>query len=62
VNDPSSNVPIEGALDLDAIATDLDAVDAALARLEDGTYFTDEVTGLPLDPAVLAERPTARHA
>jgi len=46
----------------DSIAHDLDDVDAALKRLDAGTYFTDEVTGAPLDPAWLAEHPLARRA
>jgi len=37
-------------------------VDVALKRLDAGTYFTDEVTGAPLDPAWLAEHPLARRA
>jgi RNA polymerase-binding transcription factor DksA len=47
---------------IDAIARDLDDVDAALKRLDAGTYFTDEVTGAPLDPSWLALRPLARRA
>lgn len=46
----------------DAIARDLDDVDAALKRLDAGTYFTDEVTGAPLDLAWLAAHPLARRA
>jgi RNA polymerase-binding transcription factor DksA len=49
-------------LDLDAIERDLADVEVALARLDAGTYWTDEVTGQPLDDARLAERPTARRA
>ena len=62
MTDHDANLPAGAPLDLDDIAADFDAVDAALERLEDGTYFTDEVTGQPMDPAVLAARPTARHA
>ena len=51
-----------GVGETDAIARDLDDVDAALKRLDAGTYFTDEVTGAPLDPAWLAEHPLARRA
>jgi len=47
-------------LDLDAIAADLADVEVALARLEAGTYFTDEVTGEPLPEAFLIANPTAR--
>ena len=49
-------------LDLDTIERDLADVEVALARLDAGTYWTDEVTGQPLDDARLAERPTARRA
>lgn len=35
-------------------------VDAALRRVDDGTYGIDEVTGEPIDPARLEARPTAR--
>jgi RNA polymerase-binding transcription factor DksA len=62
VTDHDATLPAGAPLDLDDIAADFDAVNAALERLEDGTYFTDEVTGQPIDPAVLAARPTARHA
>jgi RNA polymerase-binding transcription factor DksA len=48
--------------DLDAIATDLADVETALGRLDDGTYWTDEVTGEPLPDDVLAGRPTARRS
>lgn len=48
--------------DLDVIAGDLDAVAAALDRLDDGTYWTDENTGQPIDDALLAAHPTRRHA
>ena len=51
-----------GALDLDAVERDLADVEAALGRLDDGTYWTDEITGEPLDDELLAARPTARRA
>ena len=47
-------------LDLDGIAADLAGVEIALARLEAGTYFTDEVTGEPLPEEFLVANPTAR--
>jgi RNA polymerase-binding transcription factor DksA len=50
------------ALDLDGIERDLADVEVALARLDAGTYWTDEVTGQPLDEALLADHPTARRA
>ena len=50
------------ALDLDLIEADLADVEVALARLDSGEYWHDEVTGEPLDDALLADRPTARRA
>ena len=49
-------------LDLDAVERDLAAVETALQRLSDGTYWTDEVTGEPIPEHVLAADPTARRA
>ncbi|MDO8363477.1 MAG: hypothetical protein Q7V88_11320 [Actinomycetota bacterium] len=49
-------------LDLDGIQRDLADVELALARLDAGTYWTDEVTGAPLPAELLAQRPTARRA
>jgi RNA polymerase-binding transcription factor DksA len=49
------------AVNLDAIEKDLTEVEQAMERLEAGTYFTDELTGEPLDAAVLEAKPTARH-
>ncbi len=46
-------------LDLDAIETELAGVDTALARLDEGTYWTDEVTGEPLSAQLLETHPTA---
>ena len=54
--------PATKLLDLDAIETDLADVEIALARLESGDYWTCEVTGQPIDEAVLAANPTARRA
>ncbi len=49
-------------VDLDEIAAGLDAVAAALQRLDDGSYGVDHVTGQPIDDAVLAADPTATRA
>ena len=49
-------------VDLAAIERDLSDVEAALERLNDGTHWTDEVTGEPLPAELLAARPTARTA
>lgn len=47
-------------IDLDAIERDLTDVQTALDRLNDGSYWTDEVTGEPIADDVLASHPTAR--
>ena len=47
--------------DLERIAGDLADVERALERLDDGSYWTDEVTGEPIPEAVLADDPTARR-
>ena len=49
-------------LDLDRIEADLADVETALARLDTGDYWRDEVTGEVLDDALLAQHPTARRA
>ena len=51
-----------GALDLDTIERDLAGVEVALARLDAGTYWTDEVTGGALPAELLEQHPTARRA
>ncbi len=48
-------------VDLDAIESDLASVETALARLEAGTYWTDEVTGEPIPDQVLAHDPLVRR-
>ena len=48
--------------DLDAIERDLADVETALARLDDGTYWTDEMTGGPIPDTLLAEHPATRRA
>jgi RNA polymerase-binding transcription factor DksA len=48
-------------VDLDTVERDLAAVEVALERLDDGTYWTDEVTGEPIPEHVLAADPTARR-
>jgi RNA polymerase-binding transcription factor DksA len=50
------------ALDLDRVAHDLAGVETALARLDDGSYWTDEVTGDPIPDEVHAADPIARRA
>lgn len=54
---PATHSPV----DLDQISADLDGVVAALGRLDDGTYWTDDVTGEPIAESVLAADPVARR-
>lgn len=49
-------------VDLDAIERDLADVETALTRLDDGTYWTDEVTGDAILDETLAENPLARRS
>ena len=49
-------------VDLDAIERDLADVEAALRRLDDGTYWTDEVTGDTIPDETLAADPLARRS
>jgi len=51
-----------GDIDVVGIEADLDGVQAALTRLADGTYWTDEVSGEPIPAEVLATDPLARRA
>ena len=51
-----------GSIDLDRIEHDLADVDIALGRLEDGTYWTCEVTGAEIPAERLAENPTLRRS
>ena len=50
------------AVDLDRVERDLAGVEAALERLDAGTYWTDEVSGAPLGDELLAGDPVARRA
>jgi hypothetical protein len=61
---PASEPPVRSdePVDLDAVERDLAAVERALERLSDGTYWTDEVTGEPIPADVLAADPTTRRA
>lgn len=51
--------PVDEPIDLDRIDADLAGVEGALRRLDDGTYWSDEVTGEPIDPDVIERDPTA---
>lgn len=58
---PDTAPPHPGTpLDLDAIERDLAGVEVALARLDAGTYWTDENTGATLSDELLEQHPTAR--
>ena len=48
--------------DLDRIERDLAGVEAALERLDAGTYWSDEVTGESIPEDVLVVDPVARRA
>jgi hypothetical protein len=50
----------DGSIDLDAIERDLTDVQSALERLNDGSYWADEVTGAPIPDEVLATFPLTR--
>lgn len=50
-----------GTADVDAIERDLADVERALDRLQSGTYWTDEVTGQPLEADHLATNPLTRR-
>lgn len=45
---------------LDDLEVELAEVEAAIERIENGTYGIDEVTGAPIDPARLEALPAAR--
>jgi len=47
-------------LDLDAVERDLTDVQTALERLDDGSYWTDEVTGAAIPDEVLSAFPLTR--
>jgi hypothetical protein len=61
VIEPAAQPAAEPRLDLDGIERDLADVELALARLDSGEYWTDEVTGAPIPDEHLAEHPTARR-
>jgi len=59
---PTDPDTVDTPLDLDGIERDLADVEVALARLDVGTYWTDEVTGTELSAELLATTPAARRA
>ncbi|MFZ9483324.1 MAG: hypothetical protein ACO3AV_10535 [Ilumatobacteraceae bacterium] len=56
-----SDAPEASRLDLDGIERDLADVEAALARLNAGTYWTDEITGGTIPDETLAANPVTRR-
>jgi RNA polymerase-binding transcription factor DksA len=52
--------PAADVIDLDAIERDLTDVQSALERLNDGSYWTDEITGDSIPDEVLATFPLTR--
>jgi RNA polymerase-binding transcription factor DksA len=56
MNEPADRV------DLDRIEADLGDVERALSRLDDGSYWADEVIGEPIPDDVLTADPLARRA
>ncbi len=58
--DPTDETVVE-PIDLASIERDLAAVEAALPRLDDGSYWVHEVTGDPLPDELLAVNPVARR-
>ncbi|MFZ4810729.1 MAG: hypothetical protein ACOYL9_05235 [Ilumatobacteraceae bacterium] len=62
MSDTADSTPTAEPLDLDVIERDLAGVETALQRLDAGTYWTDEVTGAPIDDALLVTDPTTRRA
>jgi hypothetical protein len=54
--------PVVEPLDLDRIEADLADVEIALARLDSGEYWRDEVTGAELADGVLEADPVTRRA
>ena len=46
---------------VDLIERDLNDVDVAMDRLEKGTYFSDEITGAPMQTDFLTANPLARR-
>lgn len=53
--------PPTSPLDLDRIEGELASVEHALARLDAGTYWTDEVTGAPIPADALQADPLIRR-
>lgn len=62
VSDTAGTAPDGHGIDLDRIEADLAGVETALARLDDGTYWTCEVSGAEIPAERLAADPITRRA
>lgn len=60
--DPPAGSDTPTVTDLDQLERDLAGVEAALERLDAGTYWHDEITGTPIPDDTLANDPVARRA
>lgn len=61
-SDPTDTPPANTLpTDLAAIERDLAGVEAALRRLDDGSYWFDEATGEAIPDVLLADDPVARR-
>lgn len=58
--DAEPSIATAPGIDLDAIQRDLEGVQAALERLNEGTYWTDEITGDIIPDEVLDAFPLTR--
>ena len=55
------SAPATVPADLDTIESALDAVQASLTRLDDGTYGRCATCGDPIDDTLLGDDPTGAH-
>lgn len=59
---PGHLAPESAPVDLARIESELADVERALSRLDNGTYWTCEVTGAAIPDEHLADNPVARRA
>jgi RNA polymerase-binding transcription factor DksA len=60
VSEDAELSPYDAADSGSDLEVELAEIEAAIVRIEDGTYGIDEVTGAPIDPARLEAVPAAR--
>ncbi len=58
--DLETSTAIDERVEATQFRVELDDVETALTRLDDGTYGTCQVCGTAIDDEVLAQRPQAR--